>query len=159
MNDINNQNLRAVTMRVSVVPSKPEPSRSGNNQVGQNGNQLPPAAKPTQQPVLQSPTPSAKEVQKSAEDSINQESIEAAVAKMNEYTQSLQRDLQFKLDKASGRTVVTVLDRESKEVVRQIPDEVFLKMARNLKSHMELNVNARVGESNGSTLHLINTRA
>ncbi len=61
-----------------------------------------------------------------------QESLAAAVAQMNEYVQSTQRDLQFSYDAASGDTIVRVLDRSTKEVIRQIPDEVFLKLARNL---------------------------
>lgn len=58
-----------------------------------------------------------------------QEHVEAAVAQMNEYIQSTQRDLHFSYDKASGETVVKVLDRTTQEVIRQIPDETFLKLA------------------------------
>jgi len=38
-----------------------------------------------------------------------QEHMEAAVAKMNEYIQSTQRDLHFSYDKSAGETVVKVL--------------------------------------------------
>jgi flagellar protein FlaG len=58
-----------------------------------------------------------------------QERLEAVVAQMNEYIQSTQRDLHFSYDKASGETVVKVLDRTTQEVIRQIPDETFLKLA------------------------------
>jgi flagellar protein FlaG len=60
-----------------------------------------------------------------------QANVEAAVAQMNEYIQSTQRDLHFSYDKASGETVVKVLDRNTQEVIRQIPDEIFLKLAQN----------------------------
>lgn len=63
-----------------------------------------------------------------------QEHVEAAVAQMNEYIQSTQRDLHFSYDKASGETVVKVLDRSTQEVIRQIPDETFLKLALNKDS-------------------------
>lgn len=63
-----------------------------------------------------------------------QDHVEAAVAQMNEYIQSTQRDLHFSYDKASGETVVKVLDRETQEVIRQIPDEVFLKLAQHKDS-------------------------
>lgn len=56
--------------------------------------------------------------------------VEAAVAQMNQYIQSTQRDLHFSYDKASGETVVKVLDRTTQEVIRQIPDETFLKLAK-----------------------------
>lgn len=56
--------------------------------------------------------------------------VEAAVAQMNEFIQSTQRDLHFSYDRDAGETVVKVLDRETQEVIRQIPDETFLKLAR-----------------------------
>ncbi len=58
--------------------------------------------------------------------------VQAAVAQMNEYIQSTQRDLQFSYDPDAGQTVVKVLDRSSQEVIRQIPDETFLKLAQTL---------------------------
>lgn len=64
--------------------------------------------------------------------------VEAAVAQMNEYIQSTQRDLHFSYDKASGETVVKVLDRTTQEVIRQIPDEIFLKLAQNKGSDGDL---------------------
>jgi flagellar protein FlaG len=59
-----------------------------------------------------------------------QESVKAAVAQMNEYIQSTQRDLRFSYDASSGETVVRVLDRTTQEVIRQIPDAIFLKLAQ-----------------------------
>lgn len=60
--------------------------------------------------------------------------VEAAVAQMNEYIQSTQRDLHFSYDKAAGETVVKVLDRATQQVIRQIPDETFLKLAQSKDS-------------------------
>ncbi|WP_026179901.1 flagellar protein FlaG [Hahella ganghwensis] len=74
---------------------------------------------------------SQKESQK-GENKQGQEQLKEAVSKLNDYIQSVQRDLQFELDDDSGKTVVRVLDRQTQEVVRQIPDEVALKLARNL---------------------------
>lgn len=64
-----------------------------------------------------------------------QANVEAAVAQMNEFIQSTQRDLHFSYDRDAGETVVKVLDRETQEVIRQIPDETFLKLARNKDSN------------------------
>lgn len=60
------------------------------------------------------------------------DSVRAAVAQMNEYVQATQRDLRFSIDRDSGETIVKVLDRQTEEVIRQIPDEIFLKLARSL---------------------------
>jgi len=66
--------------------------------------------------------------------------VEAAVAQMNAYIQSNQRDLHFSYDAASGETVVRVLDRQTQEVIRQIPDAVFLKIAnqKDMDGHLRL---------------------
>ncbi len=69
-----------------------------------------------------------------------EEEVKEAVTKLNDYVQSIQRDLQFSLDRDSGRTVVTVTDRNTKEVVRQIPDELALKLARNLQQDEPLSL-------------------
>lgn len=61
------------------------------------------------------------------------EKIQAAVADMNEYIQSIQRDLMFSYDEEAGATVVKVLDRKTQEVIRQIPDETFLQLSKTLK--------------------------
>jgi flagellar protein FlaG len=69
-------------------------------------------------------------------DSVNsqamEEQVRAAVSQMNEYIQSTQRDLNFTYDPSSGETVVKVLDRATQEVIRQIPDEIFLRLAQHL---------------------------
>lgn len=67
-------------------------------------------------------------------------SVEEAVANLNEYVQTIQRDLQFRLDDTSGKTVITVYDRQTEEVVRQIPDDVALRLARNLQQEEPINL-------------------
>ncbi len=58
--------------------------------------------------------------------------VETIVSQMSEYVQNHQRDLQFKIDKDSGQTVITVLDSESREVIRQIPHERMIHLADHL---------------------------
>ena len=66
--------------------------------------------------------------------------VQEAVAKLNDFIQSVQRNLEFNLDEDAGRVVVKVIDRQTKEVVRQIPDEVVLKLARDLQSDEPLSL-------------------
>jgi flagellar protein FlaG len=61
--------------------------------------------------------------------------VEAAVGKLQEFVQSMQRDLQFSIDTESGKTVVTVIDSNTKEVLRQVPSEEVLRLAQNLEQH------------------------
>ena len=58
--------------------------------------------------------------------------LEEAVSKLNEHAQSLQRSLEFGIDEDSGRSVITVVDSETREVIRQIPSEITLAIARRL---------------------------
>lgn len=55
-----------------------------------------------------------------------------AVSELNDYVQNIQRDLQFSIDEASGQTIIKVIDSQSKELIRQIPPEEVLALARNL---------------------------
>lgn len=87
-----------------------------------------------------------KEARQNAEaQEVKQASVESAVTKLNEYVQSIQRDLQFNLDDQSGKTVITVLDRQTSAVIRQIPDDVALKLAQDLQQNEPLSLfNAKV---------------
>jgi flagellar protein FlaG len=56
--------------------------------------------------------------------------ITAAVRRLNEIMAERGRNLSFHVDEASGRTVITVLDAATAEVVRQIPSEEVLALSR-----------------------------
>lgn len=59
--------------------------------------------------------------------------LDDAVSKLNDYVQIVQRDLQFEVNNELGQTVVRVVDQETQEVIRQIPDEVAMRLAENLQ--------------------------
>jgi flagellar protein FlaG len=61
-----------------------------------------------------------------------EENLERAVNTLNSKVQAVQRDLNFSIDEDSGRTVVKVVDSTTDEVIRQIPSEEVLALARNL---------------------------
>ncbi len=56
--------------------------------------------------------------------------IDRALSRLRELMADQQRNLDFRVDEASGRTVITVLDATTEEVVRQIPAEEVLVIAR-----------------------------
>jgi len=64
--------------------------------------------------------------------------IEQAVTEINEYVQSVQRDLHFSIDDDSGLTIIRVRDKESGELIRQIPEDIFLSLAQNLKDNQSI---------------------
>lgn len=60
------------------------------------------------------------------------EHLQKAVVAISEYVQSINRDLEFSVDEETERTVIKVIDSASGKLIRQIPDEVFLELARKL---------------------------
>ncbi len=62
------------------------------------------------------------------------ERLEDSVSQLKNLVQSVQRDLQFSIDDFSGRTVITVLDSKTEEIIRQIPSEEVLALAKSIDS-------------------------
>lgn len=63
---------------------------------------------------------------------VDTEDVVQAVIDITEYVQNVSRDLQFQIDKQTGDTIVTVIDTETKEIIRQIPSEEIVAMARHI---------------------------
>jgi flagellar protein FlaG len=55
-----------------------------------------------------------------------------AVSQLNDHVQNIQRDLQFSIDIESGNIVVKVIDAKNEQVIRQMPTEEALRMAKDL---------------------------
>lgn len=64
--------------------------------------------------------------------------LPTVVASLNEYAQSVRRDIQFAMDESSGHTVITVRDSATAEIIRQIPSESAMKLASYLRSEGRL---------------------
>lgn len=83
----------------------------------------------------QAPTDSADSARQAESDTAA--SLEQAIADLSGYIQNVQRNLQFDVDDDSGHTVIRVVDAETDEVIRQIPSEEVLALARHLKGVSE----------------------
>ena len=68
---------------------------------------------------------------------ISAEKLQEVVAQLNDHVQMVQRDLQFSVDDASGKTVIRVVNSETAELVRQIPSEEVLQISRSLKEQVD----------------------
>jgi flagellar protein FlaG len=60
------------------------------------------------------------------------ETMRAVAKQIETYLKANGRDLQFSVDEESGRTVVTVRNSSTGEVIRQIPDAEALRIAQSL---------------------------
>jgi len=60
--------------------------------------------------------------------------LEQAVSDINAYVQNVSRELQFRVDEALplGRAVISVVDTETEETIREIPNEQALALAHRL---------------------------
>lgn len=89
-------------------------------------------------------TPAPEQVKVEAEvtsiDANKGKQLDEAVETMQDFVQSVKRELQFTVDQDLGRTVVKVVDSESGDLIRQIPEEIFLELARKVKEHGEINL-------------------
>lgn len=72
------------------------------------------------------------------------ESVEIAVKEVEAFLQVQNRDLSFSIDDNTDRSVVTVKDSASGEVIRQIPSEEILQLAERIKS-LQQDVSSSIG--------------
>ncbi len=80
-----------------------------------------PAAATASQPAVATPSPQ-----------LSSEQVQQAMEKIKVAIAPVAQGLQFSMDEASGRTVITVVDSSTKEIIRQIPGEEVLRMAQEL---------------------------
>lgn len=66
-------------------------------------------------------------------DNIEQVDLDEALAQLQEFSRNMRRSLDFSVDSESGRSVVKVMDVETDQVVRQIPTEEAINIARNIE--------------------------
>lgn len=62
----------------------------------------------------------------------DKEQLAAAVKNVNDFFQMVRRTLQFTVDEDTGRMVIQIKDAETDKVIRQIPPENMLKLAKEL---------------------------
>ncbi|GAA5181597.1 hypothetical protein GCM10025771_28880 [Niveibacterium umoris] len=62
----------------------------------------------------------------------DRQAVERALQEVKKAVDPMARNLQFSIDEDTGRTVVRVVDTATKEVIRQIPSEEVLAIAKAL---------------------------
>ena len=102
-------------------PSAPAPASS--QAPGSSAIQIP------ETPKVQAPKPVAIKFDASEV----RQNLQEAVSLLNNQLASTKRGLGFQVDEAVGGPVVTVRSAESGEVVRQIPNEVIVRIAHNIE--------------------------
>lgn len=133
MNDVNLNNPELKLVRSGA--QAPAKAMSSSQAEGRNASEL--AASSAGRVLLNQSTAQAQNVSKAEQlqkrNETQREELDDAVSQLNDYVQNVQRDLQFEVDNESGQTVVRVVDQQTQEVVRQMPDEVALRLAEKLQ--------------------------
>lgn len=65
------------------------------------------------------------------------EELDETVTQLNDSLQNVQRNLEFSIDQDIGKIVINVRDKETDEIIRQIPNEEVLELAKNLHAASE----------------------
>ena len=72
------------------------------------------------------------------------EKMQETASRLNEITQKIQRNLEFSVNEDSGDVVISVVDRETNEVIRQIPEEHVLAIRENIESLKGILISAKI---------------
>lgn len=70
--------------------------------------------------------------------SSNQKDLNEVVAQVQDHVQNIRRQLNFVVNNDIGKTVIQVTDSETHEVIRQIPSEEFIEIAKALEKTQSL---------------------
>jgi flagellar protein FlaG len=135
MNEIGLQQVVTANNR-SSAPKKPADGlKDSNNAQALSASSAKVKAEANQ---AEQPKKSAVEEYQQQQEAKKDEIVEKAVAKLNDYVQSTERKLEFQVDDESGHTVVKVYDKNSEELIRQIPNEEALELAQKLNQEEPL---------------------
>ena len=132
---MNGVNLNSPELKlVRTSEQTPDRAMSSSQAEGRNASDLArssAAVSQAQNPQESSVVSKAEKLQ--ARNEAQRGELDEAVSQLNDFVQNVQRDLQFEVDNDLGQMIVKVVDQKSQEVIRQIPDELALKLAENLQ--------------------------
>ena len=111
--NIQSLNSNALAGAVAQTPQNIAPSTNAT------------AAKQKQPTVSPPETPS---------EPVSREQLDKAIKATKDFVGTINSSLDFSVDEATGSVVVKVIDKETKEVIRQFPSEELLSIAKALET-------------------------
>ncbi len=112
------------SVNTASLPTRPSTPEAGRQPQRSSGIQTKEAAAAAQR----SPETTADEVRQPP----SNRDLNAAVERLAAFVSPSQSEISFSIDEDSGVRVVKILDSQSKEVIRQIPSEEAVELARAL---------------------------
>ena len=126
-----------MTINAIMPPEPPVPGKAGAGQSPGNSGRVR-AELQQNLPVAESAVLSTKvalpaeHAEPVGDKRASSEDIAQAVKAINQQVQALHRELQFSVDDKSGRVIIKIVDTQTKQVIRQIPAEDVVELARDL---------------------------
>lgn len=65
---------------------------------------------------------------------VNRQQLDAALKNVRAFVEPINSDLEFSMDEDTGQTIVKIIDRNTKEIIRQMPSEEMVAIAKALDS-------------------------
>ncbi len=116
-------------VRQDTLPVADEPRSNQQNEQGESRNATAPPADISSSVVGQNLSQASSRQADNTGSERNRVQLEEAVANVESFLKVQNRDLAFTIDEDTNRSVVTVKDSQSGDVIRQIPSEEVLKLA------------------------------
>lgn len=91
---------------------------------------------PSQPVQTRTPAPETIQLLPQQPKQASQERVQQALEEIQKAVEPVARNLQFSIDKETGKTIVTVVDSATNQVIRQIPGEEVLAIAKAI-DHMQ----------------------
>ena len=92
-------------------------------------------------------TPAAVVSETAKSVAVDEKQLAEMVQELNGFAQTVQRQLQFSVDKDNGEVVVKVVDAKTKDVIREIPPEEIRNMQKQLNEVNDKLFHKREGTS------------
>jgi flagellar protein FlaG len=110
----------------------------------QQGGYTPPAVA-SKEAVQQKPAKTAEIAAKAAKaQEADERDVKAAISKIEKFIAPATRDITFSVDNDTGINLIKIIDRSSNQVIRQIPTEEVLNIARALDNLQGLLVREKI---------------
>ena len=122
------------------APDDQSSNKKGSDK--QNSGQKSAGSESDQENASNAPAPPASKApdrSASADDSA-EEILEQAVTKLNRYVQTVKRDIVFDIDPLSQEPSVTVVDRESRKILRHFDTKAALELAKQIDSEEHISL-------------------
>lgn len=97
------------------------------------GAAVPVSARPAQEPAEKTVVTPPARAQIQIDTETVRKNLQEAITRINEMMRDGGRGLNFSLDEKLGRPIVLVRNLQSGEVIRQIPNEVVVKVAHSIE--------------------------